>query len=219
MTNDNIINESLPYAKTLNNAQKKGTVLHRDDIYGSGPPVDAVSEDMLNFIITHAKKNILDIGCGFGSYMDRLISKGIDCTGVETNNNCVTYSRNKGLHVLEMEAQNLKFSDESFDTIIMVEVLEHLENPDLVMNEIKRVTNNNLIISVPNIESIPYLSKYNVVPWHILEATHINFFTKDSLKNYLKKFFNNVYVEEYGLFANWCEEKKLYYHIRAVASD
>jgi len=75
MTNDYIIDESLPYAKTLNNAQIKGIVLHRNDIYGSGTPVDAVSEDMLNFIAIHAKKKILDIGCGLGSYMDRLISK------------------------------------------------------------------------------------------------------------------------------------------------
>jgi len=155
----------------------------------------------------------------FGFIYGPINKQSIDCTGIETNDDCVTYSRNKGLHVLEMEAQNLKFSDGSFDTVIMVEVLEHLENLDLVMNEIKRITNNNVIISVLNIESIPYLSKYNVVPWHILEATHINFFTKESLKNYLNKFFDNVYVEEYGLFANWCEEKKLYYHIRAVASD
>ena len=42
---------------------------------------------------------------------------------------------------------------------------------------------------MPNSEPIPYLFQHAVVPWHLLEATHINFFTPTILGALLRRLF------------------------------
>ncbi len=49
-----------------------------------------------------------------------------------------------------------------------------------------RVARRCVLISVPNIGVIPSMSRHLVVPWHVLEATHVNFFTEDILSRYLR---------------------------------
>lgn len=207
----------LPYYLGIRNFEKKRKILHRENIYGSGPPSDVVSEEMLDFIIKNSGKKILDVGCGIGAYLERLKKVGFDCIGIENNPEYVKIARNKGLNVRKMDARKIDFPNKSFNTVIMIEVLEHILDVNKVLLEAERVTRNNLIISVPNIGVLPYMAKYNVAPWHVLEATHVNFFTKKMLRDTLKKYFRKVSVEEYGRFAPWVKERKLFYHLRAIA--
>ena len=44
----------------------------------------------------------------------------------------------------------LPFGDREFDGTICIETLEHLESPNLIANELFRVTRNNVLISLPN---------------------------------------------------------------------
>jgi len=115
-----------------------------------------------------------------------------------------------------MDAQQLEFSQNSFDTVIMVEVLEHLAKPMIALEEAFRVARKNILISVPNIDVLPIMSRYQVVPWHILEATHFNFFTPKILESVLKEFAEHVEVFTYGHFAPWITEKEMHMHIFGV---
>jgi hypothetical protein len=54
------------------------------------------------------------------------------------------------------------------------------------------------LFSVPNLEILPYLHEWGVVPWHLLEADHKNFFTRASLRTLLRKYFPHVEVFPYG---------------------
>ncbi len=207
----------LPYQDKLKKYGQKGKLLHREDIYGSGPPSSLVSEEMLEYIIKHSGNDVLDIGCGIGAYCQRLQNIGFNCIGIENNPEYVKLTNKNGVKAMHMNAKNLKFDHNSFDTVIMVEVLEHIYQIHKVLDEVKKVIKKNLIISCPNIGILPYLSNYLVVPWHILEATHVNFFTKEILYKVLKKHFKKVVVEEYGQFANWVTEKPLYYQLKARA--
>lgn len=82
---------------------------------------------------------ILDVGCGdaimrdlhHGSYI------GVDVSG------------NPDLKI-DLENETFPFNEDSFDTVICLEVLEHLDNPHLVLSELIRVSRENLIISLPN---------------------------------------------------------------------
>jgi len=208
----------LPYYLGLRWFEQQGKIPHRENIYGSGPPADVVSEEMLDFVIENAGRTILDVGCGIGAYIKRLEEKEFECVGIENNLEYVRIAKERGLDVRKMDARKLAFADRSFDTVIMIEVLEHVLEVDKVLSEVKRVTRKNFIVSVPNIGVLPYMAKYNVAPWHILEATHVNFFTKKILENTLRKYFRKVLVEEYGRFALWIEEKELFYHLRAIAT-
>jgi hypothetical protein len=54
------------------------------------------------------------------------------------------------------------------------------------------------LFSVPNMEILPYLHDWGVVPWHLLEGDHKNFFTRASLQALLWKYFRHVEIFPYG---------------------
>jgi 2-polyprenyl-3-methyl-5-hydroxy-6-metoxy-1,4-benzoquinol methylase len=208
--------EMLPYFSGLRGFERLGQILKREDIYGSGPPSPTVSQEMLGYIKKYASKRVLDIGCGIGAYTRALSQDGYECVGIEDNQTYVDDCRKSGLRVQCMNAHRLEFPTESFDTVIMVEVLEHLSNPILALQEAFRVAKQNVMLSVPNIDVIPIMSKYQVVPWHLLEATHINFFTPKILELTLKKFTVNTEVFTYGHFAPWITEQQMHMHICGI---
>jgi SAM-dependent methyltransferase len=206
----------LPYFATLQEFEESGKILKRENIYGCGPPSPVVSEEVLNYVRKYAGRCVLDIGCGIGAYMKRLSSYGYECEGIETNQDYVSACLKDGLKVQHVNAEELQFAENSFDTVIMIEVLEHLPEPILALREAFRVAKKNVLISVPNIDVLPIMSKYQIVPWHILEATHVNFFTPKILETLLKQFAPRTEVFPYGRFASWVGEKALHQHIFGV---
>jgi ubiquinone/menaquinone biosynthesis C-methylase UbiE len=145
-----------------------------------------------------------------------LNKRGFECIGIEINEQYVQEAQ-KYIEAYHMRAEKLDFPDKSFDTAVMLEVLEHLENPFAALEEVIRVTRKNLILSIPNIGPLETLVEYNVIMQHFFECTHLNFFTKSMLERFLKKYFPYVEVGEFGQFFN-ISGKKLYYQLNAIAS-
>lgn len=213
------VNPELPYEATLREAGMSGRVLHREDIYGSGPPVDAVHPELLDFIAGVCGHRVLDIGCGLGSYVRELNARGFSCLGVEVSSVSASGAEALGRPVLLMDGRRLAFPDAAFDTCLLIEVIEHIDDYTLVLREAARVARRNIVISVPNISAIPVLSRHNVVPWHMLEGTHVNFFTPEILQQLLDRLFvgrARVRVEQYAPFFPWEPETQLHYQIRAT---
>ena len=98
-------------------------------------------------LYSNLKGRSLDIGCGLGDFL--YMYKNI--IGVDINIDCVNYCKSKGLNVLLMDIDILPFEDNSFDSIILDNVIEHIENPRNLLSEIKRelTPNGILLIGVP----------------------------------------------------------------------
>jgi SAM-dependent methyltransferase len=176
-------------------------LFHRKDIYTSGPSVSEINPDCLHLIERYLDKppsKVLDVGCGFGGYGRALIAAGYDWLGVEVKaSDCVELAR-LGLPHRQVDGNSLPFPDQSFDATLCVEVLEHIEQTEPFLREIRRVTRKRFLLSVPNLELIPYLHRHAVVPWHLLEGDHKNFFTRASLHRLLSQHFRNVEVLSYA---------------------
>ena len=56
------------------------------------------------------------------------------------------------------------------------------------------------LITVPDASEIPTLFPHHVVPWHLLESTHVNFFTQTSLARVLLPLFPRVRFLRLGEF-------------------
>lgn len=194
----------------------KAHMLHRDDLYTPGPPHKHFSQKMVNLVQKHAGDKILDIGCGHGVNCMELNKRGFKCIGIEANKSH-SIEAQKHIEAYHMQAEKLEFPDKSFDTVIMLEVLEHLEDPHAALKEIVRVTRKNLVLSVPNLSPLKTCVEYNVIMHHFFEPTHLNFFTEYMLERFLKKYFPYVEVREFGQFFI-VSGKKLYYHLSGVAS-
>lgn len=195
---------------------RKVHMLHREDLYTSGPPHTHVSEKMLNIVSKYAGPKILDIGCGHGINCIELIKRGFQCVGIEANKEYAQEAQ-KHIEAYHMRAEKMDFPDKAFDTVVMMEVLEHIDDPYAAMEEVVRVARKNLILSVPNLEPLEVCVEYNVIMHHFFEATHQNFFTKPMLERFLKTYFPYVEIGEFGQFFN-ISGRKLNYHLFAIAS-
>jgi SAM-dependent methyltransferase len=161
-------------------------VLKRDDIYGYGPPTDA-SPEIKQFVESFVSGDILDFGCGNGDMVRHLRRSGLNVTGLELDrpriqNSLIAEARP---HVRLYEGGlPLPFDDESFDAIYSVEVIEHIPEIATFISDLRRVLRpgGSILLTTPDISSIPSSYPASCVPWHLLESTHVNFFTPASLE-------------------------------------
>jgi glycosyltransferase involved in cell wall biosynthesis len=75
-------------------------------------------------------RKVLDIGCGVTQPYKKFLEHLGDYVGIDTK---------EAPGVVKMDAHNLKFSDGEFGFVWMSEVLEHVDNPEQVLAEAKRV--------------------------------------------------------------------------------
>ncbi|MFC1856268.1 class I SAM-dependent methyltransferase [Thermodesulfobacteriota bacterium] len=173
-------------------------VLHRDDIYGYGPP----SPKNCDQVISLAKRldgPVLDFGCGSGYLVKMLRESGVEAYGIEIKRDAIVESLHpkvKEFVTLYDGALPLPYKDNEFVSVISSEVLEHIPDYEKALDEIARVTSKNFVMTVPEIASVPICCHSGVVPWHLLESTHVNFFTQRSLRNALSSRFNVLSISK-----------------------
>ena len=104
--------------------------------------------------------------------------------------------------------QSLPFKDNSFDVVVMAEVLEHLPYPNITLGEIKRVlkTNGKFIGNLP-------LAYHLKDRWQIIrgrkllisgDPTHLQFLSYEDVKKLLSIFFNidEITILKGGILSN-----------------
>lgn len=178
------------------------TMLSKEKIYRDSKtwyaklePGRGVSNSHVNFFKRYGGKRVLDFGCATGGYCLELKRLAFECVGVDVNKEYVKIARNKGVEAYVVKEQ-LPFNNNSFDTVIMFELLEHVQNPSEILKEAKRVAKKNILITVPDCGGFEILRSYRLTYEHFLELDHINFFTKKDLENLLSKHFRKFRVEE-----------------------
>lgn len=90
----------------------------------------------------------LDIGCGIGDFLEFRNNT----IGADINERLVGYNRERGRSVYLIEPdKKLPFKNESIDSIILDNVLEHITNPDFQIKEIYRILKKSgkLLVGVP----------------------------------------------------------------------
>lgn len=108
---------------------------------------------------TQSRMSLLDVGCGGASGTAHILSLNdhIDAIGVDISLKSLERVRHDRMHVLcaELDGVSLPFKSNSFDIVVVDEVIEHLCNTDCVLREIRRVLvpGGTLLISTPNLAS------------------------------------------------------------------
>ena len=165
---------------------------HMDALYNSANPlVKFVHNQRLNQIvkmISCQNEKILDAGCGEGHLIQKLYLKneknsyyGIDIAKIalqEAKKRC-PYAK-----LYKMNLSKINFQNESFDTIICTEVLEHIYEYKNVIKELKRVLkrNGDFIISFPN-EILWTISRFFLRKKPIKVPDHVNHFMPNNIKS------------------------------------
>ncbi len=100
--------------------------------------------EKLKFIFgAQTNLRILDVGCGGGFLSNYLSSHGYRVSGIDLSEESLKvaekYDQTQKVDYRIADAQNLPFSDASFDVITAMDFLEHVENPAQIIKEISRV--------------------------------------------------------------------------------
>ena len=131
-------------------------------------------------------ESVLDVGCNNGKLVNYLDSIGKKVAGIDIDEKLISEAKNKfrGLEFKTASAESLPYGDNSFDTCVAWNVLEHLENDEKGLRELLRVSEHNVIITIPKEDdiSIPSCVTYR----HYIDPTHKHYYTEEILKKLVK---------------------------------
>ncbi len=136
-------------------------------------------------------RNLLDVGCGAGLFMNFSKKKGWNVTGIEPSNLAALEAKELNLEVFEGELEDfVKLNELKFDVIYLKNVLEHVASPEKTLECCKKIMSKEgvLFVEVPNdyqaIQKIAVKILNEPRSW-ISVPDHINYFNYSSLRKLL----------------------------------
>ena len=170
------------------------------DKYGSANPLVrrmmARFEGDLDALLRLAHpSSLLDVGCGEGVLVHRWasMSGATRMVGVDLEEE----SLQRGWAVREApnlqfrtgHAESLPFGDDEFELVSAIEVLEHVEQPERVLAEMRRCAKRHLLVSVPREPLWRALNLLRGAYWRELGNTpgHLNHWSKRSFVRLLAR--------------------------------
>ena len=154
--------------------------------------IDAGFEELENKLFSACGQDggnapsVLDIGCATGALLSDLSSRGWCVTGVEISP-CAEYARNtRKLDVRNVPLEENKFSDNSFDVVLASHLIEHLNDPQIFLAEIRRILKDNgfCFITTPNING--FQARLFGSRWRSAIFDHLYLFSDVTLSRMLK---------------------------------
>lgn len=137
---------------------------------------------------------VLELGCGDGS-MSRLLRERCEAhiIGIDHNPDIVWQAQRYCDYVFTEDLDDPHSLDalegEKFDVITLVDVLEHLQHPEALLQRLKPLLldEGQILISIPNIAHssvrLELLNgRFDYESAGILDATHLKFFTAESVQ-------------------------------------
>lgn len=132
--------------------------------YGETDPVgrlfriaEALAAARLGGVPPGPPGDVLDVGCGSGSFLLALQAAGWRCSGVEIDPGAVDAAHQAGLiGVRQGDLVQAGFPDSSIDVVRFWHSLEHLRSPRAALAEARRILRpgGKLVVGVPNFGSL-----------------------------------------------------------------
>jgi 2-polyprenyl-3-methyl-5-hydroxy-6-metoxy-1,4-benzoquinol methylase len=131
---------------------------------------------------------LLEIGCGGGILVERAGAQGWDVWGTEISPSCVDLLRPMMGHRLHCgDLDGAPFEPESFDAAVMMDVIEHVADPEHYLEVIHRFLKRGgrLYLSTPNARGLSAsLFGYR---WRVFCGEHLQYFSPKSMRAILRR--------------------------------
>ena len=154
---------------------------------------------------------VLDVGCGNGKNIKYLLDNDIRAFGIDFSEKLVKVCKRKKLDVTVGDVLDIPFNDNSFDNIISIAVIHHLQKEEdriKALNEMIRVCKNNgkILISVwaveqsgQEVQNRTFVYGDNLVKWENDERYYF-IYDEEHIKKFVENFNVTNLVWERG---NW----------------
>lgn len=133
--------------------------------------------------------SLLEIGCSNGELLRELADLGWRTKGIEMSGQSSLFAREKRrLDVDNKRVEECSFPEKTFDVVVMNMVLEHLYRP---FEQLAKISfwlkpGGYIIFSIPYINGLEF-KIFKECSYGLQLPTHITFFTKRIIRDYLKK--------------------------------
>jgi len=130
--------------------------------------------------------SLLEVGCGFGHFLDHAKDFGFETLGVEVDSGRAEVARSKGHQVYCGELQEI-CQPLRVDVVILHHIIEHLADPFQMLEQVRivLVPGGLLFVGTPNFSS--FRAKLTGAHFeHLCPPEHISYFTPESLRLALK---------------------------------
>ena len=149
-------------------------------------------------LVSEKAMKILDVGCAAGGLIKTLKNQNPirNIIGIELNEGAAKIASQFADDIVVANVENhiFNFKNKEFDCIIFADILEHLKEPEKILDKFKKYlkSDGELIVSIPNINNYEILENLVNGKWEyknagILDKTHLRFFTKASFKKVLNE--------------------------------
>src|SRR5579871_12021 len=144
-----------------------------------------------------SNQTVLDIGAGEGFFAQELVADGNRVSGIDNRQLSSEDSPFEQYFTADLEdgiAPVIRqLENKRFDRVLLLDVLEHLRNPDQILRQSHEVLKRDgfLIVSVPNIANIYIrltllLGRFEYSERGLLDKTHLRFFTRRTARRLLE---------------------------------
>ena len=158
-------------------------------------------------------KRVLDLGCRAGA-LTRHFLEGNEVVGLDVDRAALAKAEALGIQPVQANVEEpLPFEDASFDAVVAGELFEHLQFPDALVAEIRRVLRPGGVIvgSVPNAYRLQGRLKFLLGRPPEDDPTHLHLFSSADVRRLLAEF------EDVRLFFVGGRYRRL--HARLLARD
>ncbi len=150
-----------------------------------------IFDEIFNLLKKEGKESghYLDVGSFAGKLLKYASDRGFECRGVELNPKLAHYTKEiLGIDVINGKIQDVELPQNEFDVITIIDVLEHLEGPKVILEKLSAALKNDgiLLVKVPHY-NMQFL-KQNIAntlglsPTGIFQSFgHINHFNQNSM--------------------------------------
>ena len=151
------------------------------------------------------EKAILDVGCGYGFFLEEMIQRSYSIKGIEISRERRNLAETiVNVPVLDINLSEPDTGNEQADIVTLFHVLEHIIDPVGFCRNIYKLLKSGgcFVVEVPNVDELMLdaCAAYNKFYWI---RAHLNYFSRRTLAEVLKKAgFKNteiIYVQRYGV--------------------
>ena len=159
------------------------------------------AEFIVGFIQKHTglySGKVLEIGCADGRNVAVFAEHGYDVCGIDLSHTYVEFGKEKGLNLICSDAATYAKNGNTYDLIVLNQVLEHFINPGRELEIIKGMLKPDgyLYIAVPGVKALTF-GAYRSDFLLMLQNAHVFNFTRESLCGMMRKYgFDSIFCNE-----------------------
>ncbi|MBF0489417.1 MAG: class I SAM-dependent methyltransferase [Candidatus Omnitrophica bacterium] len=143
----------------------------------------------LNSLLKYqATGNLLEIGSASGFFLN-MASRHFNTVGYEICEDMAAYARmNFRLDVKSIDFLNSDILENTYDAVVMWDVIEHLARPDDFLKKTYSVLKQKGVLALTTGDISSFMAKVQGRQWRLIHPpTHVHYFTRSSMITFLKQ--------------------------------